>query len=99
MSISCEHDYDYGLKGVGDPVLVVCRKERVASCCGKNIITNEHMYRQSMYDYDSYKTSSPLWLCEPCGDMSLNLIELGFHFSLSESITEQWANYINTEKT
>jgi DNA-directed RNA polymerase subunit N (RpoN/RPB10) len=72
---------------------VTCRKERVSDCCGKHIKPDDGMYMQSMFDYAEAKPATPYFLCEPCGDMALNLFDIGFCFNLGEDIVQQWREY------
>ena len=94
MAISCECDFDSGTLTVGDPKEVTCRNPRKCFSCGKQINTNDKIYRWSMYNYDTYQTVAPYWLCEECGDMALNLLEYNYCFSLGESIRDQWVEYL-----
>lgn len=95
MAISCDCSYDYaGIVTVGDPKEVVCRTPRRCSSCHKQIKILDKMYCWSCYNYDEYLTVAPHWMCEECGDMALNLMELDFCFSLEESIRQQWLDYL-----
>lgn len=96
MSISCECDYDYiGISTVGDLKEVTCRTPRECSSCGATINVLDRMYRWNMYDWEDYQTVAPRWMCEECGDMAENLMELGFCFNLNEGIRQQWLDYLH----
>ena len=98
MSISCSCDFDGGIHSVGYPREVVCRTPRDCSCCERPVGVGSPMHILSMYDFDDMKTSSPCYMCEECGDMFDNLVALGFCFSLSEGIRDQWLDYLHDEK-
>jgi hypothetical protein len=51
------------------------------------------MYRQSCYNYAEALTASPIWWCEQCGDMALNLEALGYCYQPYEDIRQQWLDY------
>lgn len=95
MSISCSCEYDGdGCCAVGDLKEMTCRTPRKCYSCRRDILAGDIMYRQNFYDYDEYKTAAPIFLCEECGDMQLNLTELGFCFDYSEGIRNQWLSYL-----
>ena len=93
MTISCSCDMEDGVRTVGDPRDVTCRTPRKCDC-GRQISTGDPMYIWSMYDWDEMRTSSPYYLCEECGDMSLNLMKVGYCFTMGESIRDQWLEYL-----
>jgi len=95
MSISCSCDYDGGIKAVGDPREVTCRTPRKCYACCTDVKINDRMYMWNMYDYDDYQIVAPIFLCEKCGDMSLNLMEYGFCFDFCSGIREQWLEYLH----
>ena len=102
MSVSCSCSYgDYEGEGdvgsAGDPRLCRSRQERSCRACAREIKIGDWMYMQSFYDFYSYRTASPIFLCEECGDMSLNLMYLGFCFTYDESLKQQWFNYLAEE--
>ncbi|MCP4649568.1 MAG: hypothetical protein GY853_05755 [PVC group bacterium] len=94
MSISCSCDYPEGETTVGYPRDVTCRTPRKCSCCNDQIKSGDCMYMWSMYDYDECKTVRPLFMCEECGDMSLNMMTLGFCFNIDQPIRDQWIEYL-----
>lgn len=95
MAISCSCDYDYGVFMVGDPKEVTCRTPRQCDACNTSILVLDKMYMLRMFDFTEIKTVAPVWLCEECGDMALNLWELEFCFSLNENIRQQWLDYLH----
>jgi len=95
MAISCSCDFDGGIWGVGNLRDVTCRTPRKCSACNKQISIGDCIYMQSMFDYDDMKTASPVFVCEECGDMALNIIDLGYCFSFSKSVRQQWLDYLH----
>lgn len=95
MAISCNCDYDYGIQAVSDPREVTCRTPRQCDACKKHLKILDRMYMWSMFDFEEGKTASPVFLCEECGDMALNLMELEYCFDLSGSIRQQWLDYLS----
>lgn len=91
--LSCGCSFDGGTRTVGDPRQVTCRKPRQCGACCADIGQLDQMYMWSMFDFDFGKTVAPMFLCEECGDMACNLIELGFCFDFSESLRSQWLEY------
>lgn len=95
MSVSCNCDFEGGIHSVGYPKEVTCRTARNCGCCKKPIAVGDRMYRWSMYDWDEMLASSPVFMCEECGDMAFNLMDLGYCFSLGSGIREQWLDYLH----
>lgn len=94
MSVSCGCDFEGGTCYVGDPRQMNCRTPRECHACKKSISAGDKFYAWSRYDFDDAQTRAPRYFCEECGDMSLNLMELGFCFDLSYSVREQWLEYL-----
>lgn len=94
MAISCSCP-DYGLILVNDPKEVTCRTPRQCDACEKDIGILDRMYMWSMFDYEECKTAPPVFVCEECGDMALNLMSLGYCFDLNGSIRQQWLDYLS----
>ena len=90
MGISCSCSEE-GIMQTGIR-LVTCRTPRKCGDCGKNIVRENSMYHVSFYNFDNMKTSSPLFVCEECGDLSINIFGLGLCFSWGE-IKEQWEDF------
>lgn len=95
MSVSCSCSFEEGTTTVGDPRNVVCRTPRKCSACEQPITYGDQMYMWSMYDWDECRAISPIFLCEECGDMALNLMSVGFCFNVNEGIREQWIDYLH----
>jgi len=94
MSVSCscpEND----IMSVGDPREVTCRTPRRCTACGASIEAEDRMYRWSMYDFGGCVTVAPLFLCEECGDMSLNLVAQDYCFDFGTGIRDQWLEYLD----
>ena len=85
---------DGGVRSVGWPKSMTCRKPRECAACQQDIQAGDIMYRQSFYDYDEHVPASPIFVCEECGDMALNLMDAGYCFQYNESIYEQWIEYL-----
>jgi len=96
--ISCSCDLPSGITTVSEPREVTCRTPRICGDCKKDIIPGNRMYMWSMYDWDDCLPVTPHFQCEQCGDMSLNLMEYGYCFSLGEDITQQWKEYLQEEE-
>ena len=92
MGISCGYpDGNILQSGIR---LVTCRTQRQCGAeCGKDIVPSELMYHVSFYDYDECKTSTPLFVCEECGDLAENLTEQGYCYQWI-GIQDQWRDYI-----
>jgi len=91
--ISCECD-EYDVMMVGEPVLVVCRTGgRKCDACEKTIDVGEHMYRRGCYDYSQYRPVPPIFWCEECGEMAMNLEEQGYCYDPGRGIRDQWLEY------
>jgi len=93
MAISCDCDSEWDVGCAGDPRFVTCRTPRKCYACKKKIEKLDGMYMQSLYDYRDSKFASPVFVCEECGDMALNLIDSGYCFSWRSSIVGQWEEY------
>jgi len=80
MSISCDCEFDGGIRSVGDAREVTCRTPRECDNCGLGISSGDTMYIQSMYDWDEMLATHPVYSCEECGDMAENLMYYGYCF-------------------
>ena len=94
MSVSCSCGDYYDVKAVGDPRLCRNRQKRNCCACQREIKIGDWLYMQSFYDFYNSLTVAPAFLCEECGDMSLNLNSLGFCYTYDESLKKQWFNYL-----
>ena len=95
MGVSCSCDWDGGgICCIGTLPEMTCRTPRKCYACNKQINSGDIMYRQNLYDYDDYKFVAPLFFCEECGDMMLNLEALGYCYNLAEPIRSQWIEYL-----
>lgn len=93
--ISCDCDSD--IISVSVPRFITCRTARISSCCGKEIKTGEGMYSVSFFDFTLNVPVTPGYLCEECGDMALNLLDLGFCFTYTGNIVQQWRDYCDND--
>lgn len=98
MAVSCSCDSDGKIYSVGNPRFVTCRTPRKSTCCGKDLKAGDGMYIVSFYDFLFMVPESPGYICEPCGDMALNLKDLGYCFTYCQDIVKQWRDYLNKEK-
>ena len=94
MTVSCSCDFDGGILAVGDRE-VTCRTPRDCYACEGQIKISDRMYMYSMFDYDVMKPSTPIFLCEECGDLAETLTEYGFCYNLGENIRNQWFDYLS----
>ena len=98
MGISCTCYEQVGITSVGEPREVTCRHQRKCYCCARVILPGSPMYQWSMFDWDCKMAESPIMICEECGDMALNLMELGFCFDFGSGIRRQWLEYLHDVK-
>lgn len=94
MSVSCSCEFEAeGRTSVGEPKDMICRTPRKCNECGEAIEPGNVMYRYNMYDWETYRTVAPHWMCESCGDLMLSILEKGYCFYLGD-IKGQWRDYV-----
>lgn len=109
MSLVCTHEYydgdnfDWWWYSPDDEVPLATKRSRKCCSCGRKINVGDMARRVRRYrsatEWESIRglgdevQIADWYLCETCGDLAYSLAELGFCYTLDESLQQQIDEY------